>query len=107
MCMQYELLMHVKEEIKRALLCQVYSITFLLDIHLQISDLVRPLRFDLQVTIKFLAHCCDAYVFILNTCYLLETLVCELNQRHNVMLNSPVSLQVINFDLFMFPSGSL
>lgn len=41
-----ELLMHVKKEIKRVLLYQVYSITFLLDIHLQISGLVRPFSFD-------------------------------------------------------------
>lgn len=33
--MQCELLMHVKEEIKRAFLYQVYSITFLLSVQLR------------------------------------------------------------------------
>lgn len=51
----------MKKEIKRVLLYQACRITFLLEIHLRISGLVRPLSFDLQVTVKFFAHCCDAY----------------------------------------------
>lgn len=46
-----------------------------------ISGLARPLMFDLQVTIKFLAHCCavDGFTFR-NPCYL-EVVFCELSQR--------------------------
>lgn len=87
--MQCELLMHVKEGIQCMLGVQYH---IYVKCPPAINGLVRPLIFDLQVAIKFLAHCCavDGFTFINPCC--LEILVCELSQRCTMMLNSTVSL---------------